>query len=268
MKWHDGLLYKIAMPQNLIVSSFLTAHEHIIGYSIFNKCVICEQVLPKVILEEHFNISPGSAEKSVRRGGITNHYTIAYSLSNILPKITKIGWCALKLVCNISVVFRQCIYNQGLLVGPKRLVHVNWESVLSESLLMKWLYLLSWSQKCVMSIVLCVMQFTKTIICQSHLCPLPLHVAPVYWTYDFALHMYPLPDLIVCADKYDPFTSTQVECTVTNPVWIFLPQRNRGMPDGRHCIWKLWWHNGILMLLPHCVYHFDMMSYFFDQTWE
>jgi len=68
------------------------------------------------------------------------------------------------------------------------------------------------------STVLSVMQFTKTIICQSHLCPLPLHVAPVYWTYDFTLRMYPLPDLIVCADKYDPFTSTQVECTVTNPV--------------------------------------------------
>jgi len=67
--------------------------------------------------------------------------------------------------------------------------------------------------------MLCVVtQFTKTIICQSHLCPLPLHVAPVYWTYDFTLRMYPLPDVIVCADKYDPFTSTQVECTVTNPV--------------------------------------------------
>jgi len=70
----------------------------------------------------------------------------------------------------------------------------------------------------VRSLLFIVVQFTKTIICQSHLCPLPLHVAPVYWTYDFALRMYPLPDLIVCADKYDPFTSTQVECTVTNPV--------------------------------------------------
>lgn len=68
--------------------------------------------------------------------------------------------------------------------------------------------------------LLSVTQFTKTVICQSHLCPLPLHVAPVYWTYDFTLRMYPLPDLIVCADKYDPFTSTQVECTVTNPVRV------------------------------------------------
>jgi len=68
---------------------------------------------------------------------------------------------------------------------------------------------------------LCVqmtVQFAKTIVCQSHLCPLPLHVEPIYWTYDNALRTYPLPDVIVCADKYDPFTVTQVECTVTNPV--------------------------------------------------
>lgn len=65
------------------------------------------------------------------------------------------------------------------------------------------------------------LQFAKTIICQGHLCPLPLHVEPVYWAYDDALRVYPLPDLIVCADKYDPFASTQVECTITNPVSIY-----------------------------------------------
>ncbi|KAK2181720.1 hypothetical protein NP493_385g04054 [Ridgeia piscesae] len=59
--------------------------------------------------------------------------------------------------------------------------------------------------------------FTKTLVCQGHLCPLPLHVEPVYWAHDNALRLYPLPDLIVCADKYDPFTSTQVNCTVINP---------------------------------------------------
>jgi len=63
-----------------------------------------------------------------------------------------------------------------------------------------------------------VFQFTKTLVCQGHLCPLPLHVEPVYWAHDNALRLYPLPDLIVCADKYDPFTSTQVNCTVINPV--------------------------------------------------
>jgi len=32
------------------------------------------------------HVSPGSAETSVRRGGIANHYFIAYSLSNISAK--------------------------------------------------------------------------------------------------------------------------------------------------------------------------------------
>lgn len=59
--------------------------------------------------------------------------------------------------------------------------------------------------------------FAKTVICQGHLCPLPLHVEPIYWAYDYTLRTYPLPDLIVCADKHDPFSVTQVECTVTNP---------------------------------------------------
>ena len=34
----------------------------------------------------HFNVSPGSAETLVRIGGITNHHSIAYSLSNVPAK--------------------------------------------------------------------------------------------------------------------------------------------------------------------------------------
>ncbi|KAH3826894.1 hypothetical protein DPMN_128821 [Dreissena polymorpha] len=59
--------------------------------------------------------------------------------------------------------------------------------------------------------------FTKTVICQGHLTPLPLHVSPVYWPYDNGLYLYPLPDLVICADKHDPFHSTSVDCTVINP---------------------------------------------------
>ena len=65
-------------------------------------------------------------------------------------------------------------------------------------------------------------QFSKTVICQAHLCPLPLHVEPIFWAYDNALRVYPLPDLIICADKYDPYSETQVECTVANPVSLNL----------------------------------------------
>ncbi|XP_053108069.1 DNA polymerase epsilon subunit 2 isoform X1 [Hemicordylus capensis] len=59
--------------------------------------------------------------------------------------------------------------------------------------------------------------FVKTILSQGHLTPLPLNVSPVYWAYDYALRTYPLPDLIVFADKYDPFTVTNTDCLCINP---------------------------------------------------
>ncbi|KAK2492656.1 hypothetical protein MC885_021504 [Smutsia gigantea] len=59
--------------------------------------------------------------------------------------------------------------------------------------------------------------FVKTILSQGHLTPLPLHVSPVYWAYDYALQVYPVPDLLVIADKYDPFTLTNTECLCINP---------------------------------------------------
>ena len=69
--------------------------------------------------------------------------------------------------------------------------------------------------------------FAKTLVAQSHLCPLPLHVEPVYWALDSALWLFPLPDLVVCADKYDHFSVAQVDCNIVNPGsfprndWVF-----------------------------------------------
>ncbi|XP_029454237.1 DNA polymerase epsilon subunit 2 isoform X2 [Rhinatrema bivittatum] len=59
--------------------------------------------------------------------------------------------------------------------------------------------------------------FVKTILSQGHLTPLPLFVSPVYWAYDYALRVYPVPDLIVIADKYDPFTVNNTDCLTINP---------------------------------------------------
>ncbi|KAK3092347.1 hypothetical protein FSP39_001653 [Pinctada imbricata] len=59
--------------------------------------------------------------------------------------------------------------------------------------------------------------FAKTLVSQGHLCPLPLHVCPVYWSYDNGLRLYPLPDMVICADKYDPFHTTATDCMVMNP---------------------------------------------------
>jgi len=58
---------------------------------------------------------------------------------------------------------------------------------------------------------------TKTIICQAHLSPLPLHVVPIYWNYDHVMRLYPLPDLVVVADKQKAYTHTHSDCTVISP---------------------------------------------------
>uniref|UniRef100_A0A8C4XQP5 DNA polymerase epsilon subunit n=1 Tax=Falco tinnunculus TaxID=100819 RepID=A0A8C4XQP5_FALTI len=59
--------------------------------------------------------------------------------------------------------------------------------------------------------------FVKTILSQGHLTPLPLYVSPVYWAYDYTLRVYPVPDMLVIADKYDPFTVTNADCLCINP---------------------------------------------------
>ncbi|NP_035263.1 DNA polymerase epsilon subunit 2 [Mus musculus] len=59
--------------------------------------------------------------------------------------------------------------------------------------------------------------FVKTILSQGHLAPLPLYVCPVHWAYDYTLRVYPVPDLLVIADKYDPFTVTNTDCLCINP---------------------------------------------------
>ncbi|CAG2060324.1 unnamed protein product [Timema podura] len=62
------------------------------------------------------------------------------------------------------------------------------------------------------------LQFTKTILCQAHLAPLPLAVCPIYWAHDTAMQLYPLPDLVVVADQFNAFTASYMDCIVTNPV--------------------------------------------------
>ncbi|KAJ8874034.1 hypothetical protein PR048_024874 [Dryococelus australis] len=59
--------------------------------------------------------------------------------------------------------------------------------------------------------------FAKTILCQAHLTPLPLSVCPLYWAFDTALQLYPLPDVIVVADTFNAFNSSYMGCIVTNP---------------------------------------------------
>ncbi|XP_022656971.1 DNA polymerase epsilon subunit 2-like [Varroa jacobsoni] len=59
--------------------------------------------------------------------------------------------------------------------------------------------------------------YVKNLVGNAHLCALPTHIAPVLWQWDHALWLYPTPDLVVCADKHEPFTISQNECLFTNP---------------------------------------------------
>jgi len=60
--------------------------------------------------------------------------------------------------------------------------------------------------------------FSRTILSQGHLAPLPLQNCPVHWDHDRAMWLYPLPDLVVIGDKLDHFTSEPIsECVVVNP---------------------------------------------------
>ena len=57
----------------------------------------------------------------------------------------------------------------------------------------------------------------KTLLSQGHLAPLPLHAMPVYWSHDHALRLYPIPDVLVIADKYDAFSVSATDCLLFNP---------------------------------------------------
>ena len=68
--------------------------------------VMVYSMTEKTISGVHVHVSPGSAKKLVRRGRITNHCLIAYSLSNISAKKYQYQlMCVEVIVCNISVIF-------------------------------------------------------------------------------------------------------------------------------------------------------------------
>ena len=70
--------------------------------------VVLETRYRASLKRHHFrvHVSPGSAETLVRRGGITNHHSIAYSLTYISAKNYQNRlMCVEDIACNISVVF-------------------------------------------------------------------------------------------------------------------------------------------------------------------
>ncbi|CAK1589796.1 unnamed protein product [Parnassius mnemosyne] len=58
---------------------------------------------------------------------------------------------------------------------------------------------------------------TKTLLSQCTLSPLSLAIQPVYWKHADALSLYPMPDLVVVADHFQPYTRAYQNCQVINP---------------------------------------------------
>lgn len=61
--------------------------------------------------------------------------------------------------------------------------------------------------------------FVKTVVSQAHLCPIPVEILPVYWQNDQSLWLYPLPDLIIFADRQAQSFQESIEgsCIIANP---------------------------------------------------
>jgi hypothetical protein len=62
-----------------------------------------------------------------------------------------------------------------------------------------------------------VLQMATTILRQSHLCPLPLSIQPIYWEYDHALRLFPLPDAVIIGEDSSAFKSTTDKVLMFNP---------------------------------------------------
>lgn len=61
--------------------------------------------------------------------------------------------------------------------------------------------------------------FSKTILSQTHLCPLPMYISPVMPDLNHVMSLFPLPDLVVTADRFESFVETVAgaDTIVTNP---------------------------------------------------
>lgn len=60
-------------------------------------------------------------------------------------------------------------------------------------------------------------QLVDTILSQAHLSPLPLHVRPVHWELDHTLRLFPLPNLLILADRTEQFSYSCHGTNCVNP---------------------------------------------------
>lgn len=56
----------------------------------------------------------------------------------------------------------------------------------------------------------------RTLLDQSHLCPLPLPLQPALWDFDHALRLYPLPDALILGESFAKYAFSHESCNVFN----------------------------------------------------
>ncbi|KAJ1773191.1 DNA-directed DNA polymerase epsilon, subunit B [Coemansia sp. RSA 1813] len=57
----------------------------------------------------------------------------------------------------------------------------------------------------------------RTVIDQGHLCPLPQRIRPIYWAYDHSMRVYPIPDVLILADRFDSYSINYEGAQCINP---------------------------------------------------
>jgi len=57
----------------------------------------------------------------------------------------------------------------------------------------------------------------RTLVDGGHLAPFSLNTRPIYWSRDHALSLYPVPEVSIIADRFEPFTTSYAEGTFMNP---------------------------------------------------
>ena len=60
-------------------------------------------------------------------------------------------------------------------------------------------------------------KLAKTLIEQRHLTPTGLDIIPVAWPYDYAMRLFPTPDVLFLCDSYPRWTTEINNCTIINP---------------------------------------------------
>ncbi|KAN0045292.1 hypothetical protein ACTA71_005669 [Dictyostelium dimigraforme] len=192
--------YKDCAPFAMILMGNFTEHPLINGtqYQLkkyFNDLANLIQKYPNIHQFTQFIFVPGPTDPTG-------------SLLNILPKFP---------ISNVfTKEFLSVIPNSTFTTNPCRIRYCSQEIIVFRDDLtnkMRRHCILEPSQSCDIS------QHLIELICSnSHLCNLTLEDKPIYWNYDHAMSVYPLPDILVIGDKSNQYEHSRADGTYSmNP---------------------------------------------------